>query len=46
MKNNRSTFPNKHVGSALNEKNEQINEKVKKNQKFPPADVVGGQFKV
>jgi len=42
MMENKSNFLHKNVGSALNK----MNEKVKKNQKIPPADVISGQFKV
>jgi len=41
MMKNKIKFPNKNVGSAL-----QMNEKVKKNQKFPPVYVIDGRFKV
>jgi len=42
MLKNKSNFPNKNVGSALKE----MDEKVKKNPKIPPVDVIDGRFEV
>jgi len=41
MMKNKSNFPNKRGKCS-----QQVNVKVKKNPKIPPADVIGGQFKV
>jgi len=41
MIKNKSNFPNKNVGSALNKWT-----KNKKNPKIPPVNVIGDRFKV